>query len=238
MFYSNTVIELMYSGAATSPEIKMPIDFYQLPGSAPCRAVALAAGALGVNMNYKMVNLMNGEHLKPEFIKMNPQHTIPTIDDNGFYLWESKAIMTYLADQYGKNDSLYPKDPKKRAIVNQRLYFDACTLYKAFGDYYYPIIFGKAPKDQTKYEAIGTALSFLETFLEGQDYVAGKNMTLADLAIVASMSTLEVMDYDFSKYKNINRWYAKIKSEAPKYEELNGAGVKAFKELVNEMTKK
>lgn len=44
--------------------------------------------------------------------------------------------MTYLVEQYGKDDSLYPKDPKKRAIVNQRLYFDACTLYKALADYY------------------------------------------------------------------------------------------------------
>lgn len=44
--------------------------------------------------------------------------------------------MTYLADQYAKNDSLYPKDPKKRALVNQRLYFDIGTLYARFADYY------------------------------------------------------------------------------------------------------
>ena len=48
----------------------------------------------------------------------------------------SRAIITYLANQYGKDDSLYPKDPKKRALVDQRLYFDACTLYKASLDYY------------------------------------------------------------------------------------------------------
>ncbi|XP_033197170.1 uncharacterized protein LOC117230545 [Bombus vosnesenskii] len=216
----------------------MPIDFYQLPGSAPCRAAALAAAALGIEMNFKEVALMNGDNLKPEYLKMNPQHTIPTIDDNGFYLWESRAIMTYLVNQYGKNDSLYPKDPKKRAVVDQRLYFDACTLYKSFADYYYPIIFAKAPKDQAKYEAIGTAMSFLNTFLEGQDYVAGENMTLADLSIVATVSTIEAMDYNLSKYKNVTKWYAKIKSEAPKYEEYNNAGVKAFKDLVHNMTKK
>lgn len=48
----------------------------------------------------------------------------------------SRVIMTYLADQYGKNDSLYPKDIKKRGLVDQRLYFDAGTLFAAFADYY------------------------------------------------------------------------------------------------------
>lgn len=46
------------------------------------------------------------------------------------------------------------------------------------------------------------------------------------------------MDYNLSKYKNVTKWYAKIKSEAPKYEEYNNAGVKAFKDLVHNMTKK
>jgi len=47
--------------------------------------------------------------------------------------------MGYLVDQYGKDDSLYPKDPKKRAIVNQKLYFDCGTLYQRFHRLYVSI---------------------------------------------------------------------------------------------------
>lgn len=51
-------------------DFKMPIDLYQVAGSAPCRAVCLTAAALGVDINLKNVDLMSGEHLKPEFLKV------------------------------------------------------------------------------------------------------------------------------------------------------------------------
>lgn len=61
---------------------------------------------------------------------MNPQHTIPTlVDDDGFVLWDSHAIMPYLVSKYGKDDSLYPKDLKKRAVIDQRLHFDSNVLF-------------------------------------------------------------------------------------------------------------
>lgn len=156
-------------------------------------------------------------------LQLNPQHTIPTIDDNGFSLWESRAIMTYFVNQYGKDDSLYPKDPKKRAVVDQRLYFDIGTLYARFGDLYvcdfwkwfffvlnvifqYPIIFAGAPQDPAKLEKINEAMKFLDIFLEGEKYVAGDNLTVADLTIVATVSTLEVVGYDLTPYKNVSRF--------------------------------
>lgn len=48
----------------------MPIDLYQVPGSAPCRAVQLTAAAIGLDLNLKFTDLMAGEHLKPEFLKV------------------------------------------------------------------------------------------------------------------------------------------------------------------------
>lgn len=103
-------------------------------------------------MQIKTVNLFVKEQLAPEFVKINPQHCVPTIDDDGFYLWESRgelilsrdlnrltnfpslfnfhlAIAQYLVETKVPGNTLYPSDPVERALVNQRLYFDAGTLY-------------------------------------------------------------------------------------------------------------
>lgn len=214
----------------------MTIDFYYLPGSAPCRSVLLAAKALGLELNLKLVDLMKGEHLTPEFIKMNPQHTIPTLNDGGFCLWESRAILGYLVDQYGKDDTLYPKEPKKRALVDQRLYFDATVLYQRFGDHFYPTVFGGAPVDPAKQQKVEEALEFLNTFLAGQTWVAGSNLTIADLSIVASISTIEVGDFSLDKYPNVVAWYDRVKKSAPGYE-VNAEGTAAFKQMVQSLKK-
>ncbi|XP_049278267.1 glutathione S-transferase 1 isoform X2 [Anopheles funestus] len=194
------------------------MDFYYLPGSAPCRAVQMTAAAVGVELNLKLTNLMAGEHMKPEFLKLNPQHCVPTLVDNGFALWESRAIMCYLVEKFGKSthESLYPSDPQRRAIVNQRLYFDMGTLYQRFGDYYYPQIFEGAPANESHFAKIGEALTFLNTFLEGEQYVAkGNTISLADISIYATLTTFELAGYDFSSYGNVQRWYKSMAGCVP-----------------------
>uniref|UniRef100_A0A182T9B9 glutathione transferase n=1 Tax=Anopheles maculatus TaxID=74869 RepID=A0A182T9B9_9DIPT len=159
---------------------------------------------------------------------INPQHCIPTLVDNGFALWESRAICTYLAEKYGKADKLYPKDPQKRAVVNQRLYFDMGTLYQRFADYYYPQIFAKQPANAENEQKMKDAVSFLNTFLDGQKYVAGDSLTIADLTILATVSTYDVAGFDLSKYPHVAAWYENIRKEAPGAA-INQAGIEEFK---------
>lgn len=61
---------------------------YYLPPSPPCRSVLLLAKMIGVELELKALNVMEGEQLKPDFVELNPQHCIPTLDDHGLVLWE------------------------------------------------------------------------------------------------------------------------------------------------------
>jgi len=114
----------------------MPIDLYYFPESAFCRSTMMVARVLGLEVNLKFVDLLTDEQMTPAFLKINPQHNVPVINDDGFYLNESRAICTYLIQKYAKDDTLYPKDPAQRALVNHRLYFDMGTLYDRFAKSY------------------------------------------------------------------------------------------------------
>ncbi|XP_065722576.2 uncharacterized protein [Drosophila suzukii] len=195
------------------------MDFYYSPRGSGCRTVIMVAKALGLELNKKQLRLTEGEHLKPEFLKLNPQHTIPTLVDNGFSIWESRAIAVYLVEKYGKNDSLFPKDPQRRALINQRLYFDMGTLHDSFMKYYYPFIRTGQLGAAENFKKVEAAFEFLNIFLEGQDYVAGEQFTVADIAILSSVSTFEVVEFDISKYPNVARWYANAKKVTPGWEE-------------------
>lgn len=192
------------------------MDLYYHPRSPPCRSVLMTARALGVEVNIKHLDPKAGEHMNPKFLKVNPQHSIPTLVDGDFAVWESRAIMIYLVEKYGKEDDpLYPKCPKKRALINQRLYFDMGNVYANFAAYYFPTLKNKIPGDPELLKKFEATMDFLNTFLSDSQYAAGDVLTLADLALLASVSAVDVLDIDISKYENVAKWYAKIKDTVP-----------------------
>jgi len=209
----------------------MTIDLYHHPISAPSHAVRMTAVALSVDLNLKLVDLFTGEQMKPEFLKLNPQHGVPVLDDNGFVLNESRAIMQYLANAYGtgQTESLYPKDPKKRAVVDQRLLFDMGTLYKTFAEAYYPTVFYSLAMDDEKVKKLDESLGYLEGFLGKTKYAAGDNLTIADFTIVSSLAKIEAVNHSLKQYPSISNYLAKCKKEIKQHDEINQQGSDVFR---------
>jgi glutathione S-transferase len=121
------------------------IVLYHSPYSPFSRSVLLLSRHLNLDVDVKVLDLMDDEQMSPEFLKINPQHCVPTIDDNGFYLWESRAVLGYLAET--KAPHLLPTSPKEKAIVNQRLYFELGGLANKYAAIYVSCSFAKSFHD-------------------------------------------------------------------------------------------
>ena len=100
----------------------------------------MTAECLGLEYNMIECDLFKGENKTEEYLKLNIQHSIPTLVDGKTILNESRVAVAYLVNKYGKDDKLYPKDPETRAMVDQMLYFDMGVLYKAYGEVMVSII--------------------------------------------------------------------------------------------------
>lgn len=198
----------------------------------------LTAEAIGLPLNLIKMDVLTGENLTPEYEEMNPQRTIPLIVDGDYKLSESRAIMSYLVDQYGKNARLYPQTPEGRALVNQMLHFDMSTLYKAFKFYYYPAVFFGKEYDPEQFQKLQNAFEILDKILEGREYATGRYMTIADLALAATVSTAETFNFDVEKYHNVAKWLDRIKASAPGYRKANGEGLKIMRKIYEDSKNK
>jgi len=210
--------------------LKMSVDLYGLIMSAPCRTVMMTAEMVGVECKFHKVDLFSGENMKPEYLAINPQHSIPALVDGDLKLNESRAIATYLANKYGKDESFYPKDAETRAVVDQRLYFDMGVLYKAFGDIVYPKMFGGAAPEQKQHDRAKEVLGWVNGFVSGGKFVAGTDkITVADIACVATISSIVATGaIDLADYSDVLAWFDKCKDLIPNYEKACGEGATAF----------
>uniref|UniRef100_A0A1B0GQT5 glutathione transferase n=1 Tax=Phlebotomus papatasi TaxID=29031 RepID=A0A1B0GQT5_PHLPP len=207
-----------------------PLKLYHFPVSPPSRIAVLVVRNLHLDVEIITVDLMNRGQLTPEFLKINPQHTVPTIEDNGFILWESRAIASYLVSAKAPGSSLYPTDPKKRAIVDARLYLDQ-ALQLALTAIVFPIhAHGATTIEKDKKDKAYQILENLNTFMEGKPYAAGNELTIADLALLATITSFYEMGANIPKFKNITSWYKRLES-IPGFKE-NGEGAKALGEYV------
>uniref|UniRef100_A0A8D8C910 glutathione transferase n=2 Tax=Culex pipiens TaxID=7175 RepID=A0A8D8C910_CULPI len=216
----------------------MPVDLYCNVIAPFCRSVMLLAKALDIEMNLIDVNVLKREQYKPEFLALNPQHCIPTVVDGDVVVWESNAILIYLAEKYGTEEKqYYPKDIGERAKVNRLLFFQLGALHRNVSAYYFPILMGGEGKPED-FRKVQDTVCILNKFLEGNRWLAGDQLTVADFSVVISVAALEgVVKFDLSRYRNVCRWYQLCKQEFQGFEEMTMEATNKSKECFEALRK-
>ncbi|CAD0197010.1 unnamed protein product [Chrysodeixis includens] len=200
---------------------------YKIDLSPPANAVRMLAHIIGLQLELKDVAFSSMEHKSPEYVKKNPMGQIPTLDDGGFILGDSHAIMIYLLSKYGGNKSelLYPSDAQARAVVNQVLFFDASILFSRIKVVTLPTVMGTLKSPSERHLAdIEEAYGMLEAFLSRHSHVAGDHLTIADLAIANTLyAGVLIKKLDAEKFPLTTAWYKKMQEE-PSYKEIAAYG--------------
>lgn len=208
----------------------MPLIVYGIERSPPLRSVLLTAKALGLEVEVVTVELLTDEHKTEDFLKKNPVHTVPVIDDNGFILSDSHAIMVYLMQQYGKDHKLYPNDIKKRALIDCMLYFDASVLAPSGYAYLMPQLYQGLPPNPENEAVMAEKIGTLNTILGQRPYAAGDQISIADFSLINTLTFPAVVrNFKLDAYPNITKWMDKMKSEVPFFEEVSKKGLQELK---------
>jgi glutathione S-transferase len=161
---------------------------------------------LGVPYEFVLLDMQAGEHHQPEFLAINPMGKVPAIVDGDFQLWESGAILFYLAQKYGK----MPESLEEQAKINQWISFGNATLG--------PGIFVEASRERETPKL----LTPLNQILEKQPFLLGDELSVADVAVGSILAYIPMMlKLDLSEYPAVVDYIKRI-SERPAFQKAIG----------------
>ncbi len=166
------------------------------------------------------VNIYQGEGQQPDYLKINPFGKIPTLVDGDFILWESNAILLYLADKWG-NFQLSSQDPQRRSDIARWLFWEAAhwqpaisaVLAPAVGHRLLPSLF-PAPLEEPHWQQLEFKrwVSYLNSHLSRQANLTGETLTLADFSVAGMMTYFRFANFPFGDFPALSRWYEQIEA--------------------------
>ncbi len=180
-------------------------------GSARSRGVRTLwmAGELGLQYEHLDYAPRSPQTRTPEYLALNPNARVPTIDDDGFVLSESMAINLYLAKKHGK---LYPADAKNEALTWQWCFWEVDRLDRQMTTYannafVLPEAQRNAAAAKGAWDEITAALDVLEIALGKSQWLAGSDFSVADLNVAAAM--VRALGFDIGKWPKVHAWLHK-----------------------------
>lgn len=198
----------------------MGLDMYVDLMSPPCRAVVLMARKNNIPYTEKTLDLFKGDHLKEEFLQVNPLHKVPVICHDDFKLTESVAILKYLSAMYPVADHWYPKELQARALVDEYLAWQHCSVWMDIVPYFIahtiiPKLFGKPVaenKVQQMKENLELTVKVLQTkFLQEKSFLCGSQISIADLHAYCHLQQPKALGYDTLAGKpKLEAWLCRV----------------------------
>ena len=194
------------------------IKLYGIPISNNVNKVRYCLNSLAVEYELIPLNPMQGETQTESFLKINPIGKIPALEDNGFAIFESNAIIKYLAAKY--NSALYPQDLKQRAIVDEWIDFVSIHIGNGITRVMFNRLMAPMLGKEVDQNSLQTGLEFLAKYLPICDhqlaknkYLTGANFTLADINLLAVIDPCELIQVPLTSYPNLTKWRNNLKSQ-------------------------
>ena len=214
------------------------LTLFYLPACPSCRSVRMLCRDLGIEVQLKHVDLSKREQMTPEFLAMNPFHTVPVLvdDQTGLTLYESRAVMAYIVNKYAPDSGYYPSDAVKRALVDKWLYLICGTIVPSSRPAFRLLYTGGDPHSDV--EAMNQMKEKFQTVDEilgkqGTKYVAGDHKTIADFDLLIAVDhPLMLLDLKLPEYPNIHKWYTNLTGEMSFYDEVSVQPVTKTKEII------
>lgn len=161
---------------------------------------------IGAEYEFILLNMEAGEHRKPDFLTLNPMGKVPVLVDGDFKLWESGAILLYLASKYGK----MPDSLQEKSIIAQWVLFGNSTL--ATG------LFIEASRERE----MPKLLTPLSKMLQSQPFILGTEFSVADVAVGSILAYVPIMlKLDLSEYPGVVDYINRI-NERPAFQKTIG----------------
>lgn len=183
--------------------------------SGNCYKVKLMLHLLGLEYQWVPVNILNGETETPEFLAKNPNGKVPVLElEDGTCLWESNAILNFLAD----GSQFLPSEPRLRTQVLQWQFFEQYShepyiAVARFIQFY----LGLPAERRAEYEKLQKrgykALDVIEQQLKRTPYLVGEQFSIADIALYAYTHVAHEGGFDLSGYPAIQAWLARVASQ-------------------------
>ena len=178
------------------------------------RKISIMLEEIGMPYNVFSINIAKDEQFQPNFLKISPNNRIPAIidkDNNDYSLFESGAILMYLAEKSGKLLNFSDKDEYYRTI--EWLMWQMGGVGPMFGQVHHFVKYnkGKSEYSEQRYSKEAKRLyGVMDKILEQNQYIAGKSYSIADISIWPWTARFDWQEIDLNEFPNVTRWYKEM----------------------------